>query len=243
MADSPLVIRRRTLKLAEPYVLAQGGVVYGHNALHEAFFQTFRVALSLERPDKFAADLRFYDHALAIWHTSQSDKQQRDMALAAMSTLPCQTVNLKPAIARLDWARRRADKFAEWRNIVAHNPIMFTMVPKGRMMEAQAIFGGYITRKTSRDRLAKVSGLRFWRQLRDDLLNLSEYVRRVNGHVLFLHAKKGGVDLLGAPKTWPDRPRLKCPPLIHQIEDSLGRASPTRSSRVRRRASRKSPSQ
>ena len=222
-------------------MLAQGGVVYGHNALHEAFFQTFRIAIGLERPDKFAADLRFYDHALAIWHTTQSDNQQRKMALAALSTVPCQTVALAPAVRRLEWAKSRADKFAEWRNIVAHNPIMFQMVPKGKMMEAQAVFGGYITRKASRDRLAKVNGLAFWATLRNDLLNLSEYVRKVNGHILWLHAKAQGTNLVGAPKTWPDRPRLKSVHLIQTIEDSLNRGSRSPKRRARRRPSRKSP--
>ena len=229
-----------TLAAARKHIIAQGEVIYAHNLVHDEFFKTFLIALSLERGDEFGADVRFYDHAMAIWHTSQSDSQQRKMALAAISTVPAKKIKLKAMVQRLEWARKRTDKLAEYRNLLAHNPVTFRGMPKGKMIISVPQFGGYATK--SRDRLAQIKTLAFWATLRTDCLKLSEYLRAVNFFVLAEdYRTRRGAELIGAPKTLPDRPRLRSLRLMRQIDHALTMATHAPKQHRRRRSSRASP--
>ncbi len=169
----PNVILRdgsQPLPAAQKLILAQGEVIYANNLLHDRFFRLFNIALSLQRPDEFGAHIRFYNHASAIWHVSQSDNQQRIMAFAAISTVPTK-LNLKPVIKRLEWARAKADKLAEYRNIIAHNTIMFRGVDvKGNRIIFVPQFGSDITRPIHRAKLTHINR-RFWATLRTDFLS------------------------------------------------------------------------
>ena len=98
---------KNTLEAARPHILAQGEIIYAANLLHDEFYRVFSVALSLERPDEFGAEVEFLDHALAIWHCSQADSQQRKIVLAAISSVPT-SLKLKPIVTRIEWAKEQA---------------------------------------------------------------------------------------------------------------------------------------
>jgi hypothetical protein len=104
----------------------QGYVVNSANLLQDAFYRIFQVPLSLERDEAAASGgtNRFHDHASAIWNVVLADSLQRDMAMAAISSVPT-TLKLAGAIRRLKWASTAAIKLANYRNILAHNPIVF----------------------------------------------------------------------------------------------------------------------
>src|SRR6266699_1508466 len=116
--------RKATLKAAKKHTAAQGEVVNAANLLHDEFFQLFLVAMSLERAERWSAWIRFYGHAIAIWHVVQSDSVQRQMAMAAISSVPT-SLKLVRAIEALSWAKNTADTLAGYRNILAHNPVKF----------------------------------------------------------------------------------------------------------------------
>jgi hypothetical protein len=227
---------KSTLAAAQKLILAQGEVIYANNLLHDRFFRLFNIALSLERPDKFGAHIRFYDHSLSIWHVSQSDNQQRMMALVAISTVPT-NLNLKPIIKRLEWARVKADKLAEYRNIIAHNTIMFRGVDvKGKRIISVPQFGSDVTRSIHRKKLAHIKR-GFWATLRTDLLVLSDYVESLNQQIQRLDAAARGAELIGVPKTLPGRPQLRSLRLIESITQAPTRASPAPKQRKRQRSS------
>jgi hypothetical protein len=228
-----------TLLAARKLILAQGEVIYAFNLLHDRFFRLFNIALSLERPDKFGAHIRFYDHALAIWHVVLSDNQQRKMALVAISTVPTK-LKLQPAIKRLEWARTKADKLAEYRNIIAHNTIMFRGIDvKGNRIISVPAFGSDITRPIHRARLKEIK-FGFWAILRTDILVLSDYVEALNQQILRIDSEAANAELVGVPKTWPDKPRLRSLRLIRLLEQSQPKVSATKR-RARQRSSHGSP--
>lgn len=224
-----------TLAAARKLILAQGEIVYANNLLHDRFFRLFNIALSLERPDKFGAHIRFYNHSSAIWHVSQSDYQQRTMAITAISTVPTK-LGLKPIIKRLEWAKVKADKLAEYRNIVAHNTVMFRGVGvKGKRIISVPQFGSDVTRPIHRAKLAHIRR-GFWATLRSDLLALSDYVESLNCQVQRLDVEARDANLIGVPKTLPGRPRLRSLRLIESINQTLTKASPVPKRRKPRRS-------
>jgi len=229
-----------TLTAAKKHILAQGEVIYASNLLHDRFFHLFNIALSLERPDEFGAETRFLNHALALWHVMQSDSQQRKMAITAIWTVPTKLTHVLPIIERLEWAKLRTDKLAEYRNLVAHNTIMFSGHPKGRgRVIFLPSFGGRSTKPAHRPRLKDIS-LGFWATLRTDLLHLSDYVEALNQQLLRrVYETKGG-EYVGVPKTLPGKPRLKSLRLIRQLEETHSKGNaPKRHGQ--RRPSRGSP--
>jgi hypothetical protein len=214
-----------TLTAARKHILAQGEVIYAFNQLHDAFFQTFHMALILNRPETFAHN-EYFDHALSIWHAVISDRQQRQMALAAIATLPVsKEEGMRRIIRRLKWAKKITDDVADYRNIAAHTPIMFRGTIKDGAVVRIPEFGGHSTRKSYWDRLKQINGdLKFWAALRDDFLKLSEYVRDVNLFAAGMNARIAhGAELVGAPDTLPDRPRLKSIRSVVRIKQALNR--------------------
>jgi hypothetical protein len=158
---------------------------------------------------------------LAMWHIIQSDSQQRKLALAAISTLPTK-LKLAPAIERLEWARIRADKLGEYRNLLAHNPVVFR-ARQGQqtrtLIEYVAEFGSHSTGPKHRKRLQQMKGLPFWQTLRTDLLHLSNYVDAVNRCIQRIACEAKNVELVSAPKSWPSRPRLRSASNRHDGSD------------------------
>jgi hypothetical protein len=197
-----------SLAAARAHIISQGEVIYAYNLLQDRFFNIFLLAIALERPEKPSPGIRFYSHALAMWHVLQSDNQQRKLALAALSSIPT-SLNLKPGLKRLEWARVKADKLAEYRNLLAHNTIMFRGQFKGKKVVMAPQFGGNSTRPAHRKKLDAIKGHRFWRTLCIDILNLSDYVEFCGRHIYGLDYQRRNVQVIGMQKTWPGRPRLK----------------------------------
>lgn len=233
-------LRRKTLAAANKHITALGEIIWAANLLHDEWFRLFLIALSLERPDEFGAEICFHEHALAIWHVIQSDSAQREMALKSISTLPTD-LKLGQAIRRLIWAKGIADKLGKYRNIVAHAPIKFAMEKNGAKFVQTPHFAGHGVRPAHQSHLALIEGINFWRMIRDDLFSLFEYVERVNIQVQRIDCEKRGAELLNAPKSWPDRPRLRSLPHLHAIEKKMGQLAQKPKRRTRRRPSRAKP--
>lgn len=232
--------RRRTLAAAKDYITAQGEMVYAANMLQEAYYETFRVALSLERPDEFGAEIRFHQHALEVWHTIQSDSSQREMALTAIASVPS-SLKLGPAIRRLRWATTKAGKLAAYRNIIVHSPIMFTAKQAGRRLKWVPVLGASGTRPAHKSRLRMIGGLQLWRTIRSDILRLSDYVDNVNQKIRHMEVARTGGALIGVSGSWPKRPPLRSLPRLQEIDAQLERESRKAKKRTPRRSSRAQP--
>jgi hypothetical protein len=233
-------LRRKTLAEANKHITALGEIVWAANLLHDEWFRLFLIALSLERPDEVGAEIRFHEHALAIWHIIQSDSAQREMALKAISTMPTE-LKLSHAIRRFTWAKGISDKLGKYRNIVAHAPISFTVEKSGAKFVSAPRFAGRGVRPAHQSHLALIKGMSFWRMIRDDLFSLFEYVEHVNLQVQRIDYGRRGIELLNAPESWPDRPRLRSLPHLLAIEKKMGQLAQKPKRRPRRRPSRAKP--
>jgi hypothetical protein len=227
---------RRPLTDAKNYITAQGEMVYAANMLQESYYELFRVALSLERPDEFGAEIRFHQQALAIWHIVQSDSSQREMALSAIASVPSR-LRLAPAIRRLQWATNKAGKLATYRNILIHNPIMFATKPAEGPLKWVPVLGSGGSRPAHKSRLRMIGGLGLWRTIRSDLLRLSDYVHNVNQQIRRMEAARFGATLMGVPVSWPKRPLLRSLPRLREIDTQLEQESQKAKRRTRRRSS------
>jgi hypothetical protein len=224
---------KTTLEAAKKHTIAQGELICAASLLHDGFFKVFLTALALERPDEFAAKIRFYNHALALWHITQSDAVQREMALQAITTVPTQ-LKIGKAIKALKWSKKIADTLSSYRNILAHTPVTFRFrAPERKFVPS---FGGHSTKVVHSRRLELIDGLRFWQALRDDLLKLSAYVDHAVQQIEKMDAARRGADLVGSPEAWSGRPRLRSLRRLREIESQLSQAmqEPARRSRRQR---------
>jgi hypothetical protein len=239
MAKSPSATSKRkgwasSLAKMRQHVIVIGEVMHASSLVQDAFFRVFWVALILERREQWTAWVHFRDHALALWHTTNSDIQQREMAVVAFKSLPTK-LDLRRVIDGLIWAQKRADIMLQYRNIVAHNPIMFSgAVVKGRLTSVPAL-GGYSVRPASKKKLGLIPGLQFWRTYRTDLLNLSEYIRAIYKHAQRIEAVACGADMVGVDRTLRGRPQLRSYSRLREIDRMSQRATvPAKQQRPRR---------
>lgn len=213
-------MRSAAFTAAKRHILAQGEVIQAANLLQDAFYELFRIALSMDRSEPLVAEIQFHDHALSIWHVIRSDTQQREMALIAISTVPI-GINIKPALSRLKWADKQARKLYDYRNILAHTPIMFRARPKGRTLKWVPVLGGQSTRKITNSRLGLVKNLIFWQMIRNDLLKLCDYVTDINNQIRNRYYAHHGAQLVGTSSRLPRRPRLGSAKQLHKIDALL----------------------
>jgi hypothetical protein len=228
-----------------PLTIALGEVGYAYNRLQEQFFNVFLHAFALERRRGFAQQLQFYPYVLALWHTIPNDRAQRDLAVTAMAKLPT-SLSIKEGIERLEWAKKKTDRLAEYRNLIIHTPVdywpkkitypvmkkMPTLVPK---------IGGISTKPSNLSRLGHIKDLSFWKALRNDFLNLNEFVDWTNRQILSREYEREHGPVAGASRAWPHRPRLPCVRRIDSIE--LAAKIPTKPVRKYRRQRRPSRGQ
>lgn len=236
--DARRISRTLTLAAAQRHIIIQGEIVYAANQLHEAFFRLFNLALALERTPAFGAEFRVYDQAIAVWHVIQSDSSQRDMAVKAITTVQT-ALPLQPALKRIEWAESKASKLAPYRNLVAHNPIMFRQEKRWNRLVSVPFWGGHGTRPAQRLRSGLTRHSGFWRIVRDDLLSLSYYLIEVTDQIRRIDCESRGEELAGVPKTWPYKPRLRSIPRIAAIDRSMGQAAQKPRPRSRRKSSRR----
>lgn len=192
-------------------ITAQGEVGYAYNRLQEMFFHVFNLAVSLERPDRIVI---YYNYALELWHVVQNDAQQRDLALASLEHLPT-TLNIKGGIERLRWAKKKTDDLALYRNLIIHTlvtlryPYPYPLPKGGKFPEPIPAIEGASTKPINKRRLRLIKSPAFWKALRNDFLNLSDYVDFVTRHIGWLECeRKNGAPIPGARRSWPRKPRL-----------------------------------
>jgi hypothetical protein len=228
------------LSPARPLILAQGEVAYAYNRLQDKFFGIFNLAMALERPTQTITT--YYPYALELWHVIQTDRVQRELALTALAHLPTK-LNIKEGVARLKWAAQKTDKLSAYRNLIVHAPVALRYpLPKdGKLPEPVWAIGGDSTKNVHRRRLRVIKDVRFWKTLRNDFLNLSDYVDFVGRQIAWRdYEKKNGATIPGANRSWPRKPRLSSVTRIELIEKAAAAtSSPAR--RRRRKLSRKLP--
>src|ERR1700733_3093097 len=158
-----------------PLIIAQGEVLYAYNRLQENFFSAFMFAMASERPNGFSHNPDIYSYALTLWHSFQSDRLQRDFVLIALENIPT-GLKIKEGVERLEWAKKQVDRLSHYRNIITHTPM--TYAPTKDMMKRLALvprIGGVSTKSKDSDRLLQIKSVRFWKTIRNDLLNLNDY--------------------------------------------------------------------
>ncbi len=160
-----------------------------------------------------------------MWHVSQNDRQQRELVLSALANLPT-TLDIKGGIKRLQWAQKQTDELANYRNVIVHAPMQFSH-------PFAEIFGDHIpppipkigsvsTKPVHTRRLRLIKSVRFWKMLRNDLLNLKDYVGFTTRQIAWReYERQKDAPVLGVLRAWPRRPRLPSIRKIKMIEQSL----------------------
>ena len=226
-----------------PIIIAQGEVAYAYNLLQESFFSAFMFATAVERPPD-RQHVEFYSHSLALWHVMQNDRQQRQLTIAALESLPTK-LDIKGGIERLDWAKKKADRLADYRNLIVHTPLSYwpqSAVVGGYLQAKRLImiprFGGISTKPSNLTKLRQIKSVRFWKALRNDLLNLKDYVDFVVRQLWWRDYERRNGPVVGAHRAWPRKPRLPC---VRRIDRLEGRQTKPRRSQSRRGRRRTSP--
>jgi hypothetical protein len=217
--------------------IAQGQVAYAHNLLQETFFNLFVLTMNLERPPmSHAQKAKFYPYSLAMWHVLQNDRQQRQLAIAAIENLPT-TLDIKGGIARLKWAQKQANTLADYRNLIVHAPMKFSWGFKDdKLTPPFAQIGGFSTKPSHTKQLRLIKSPRFWKALRNDLLNLNDYIDFVTRQIAWReYERQNGAAVLGALHSWPRKPRLPCVRRIEMMRMTINRQAGQAPSRGRRR--------
>jgi hypothetical protein len=196
---------------AERYILVQGAVVNAASLLQEAFYDLFRLALSLERQEAAAsgATVRFQKHAASIWEAIQSDAAQRKTAIAAIRTVPTQ-LKLAPALRRIGWVERTLDLLLSGRNYLAHNPITFSLTRVRPEREWLPVIGGGGTRETARRRFDVVEGTQLWQDIAYDLSLIAQLIRAINIQIQKMDAVSRDPSFRAHVRiSWPRKPQLR----------------------------------
>ena len=191
-----------------------------------------------------AQKAKFYPYSLAMWHTSRSDRQQRNFALAAITNLPT-VLDIKGGVARLEWAHKQADILADYRHLIVHAPMRFVpQIKGGKLTPPIPQIGGASTKPSYRKQLRLIKPRYFWKALRNDLLNLNDYVDFVSRQIAWReYERQNGARIPGASHSWPHKPRLPCVRRIEMIRKTINRqAAPVPSPGKRRRPSQSSAS-
>jgi hypothetical protein len=236
----------RVLSEFQPLTIALGEVSYAYNRLQERFFNVLLHALALERPEYFAQRLEFYPYVLALWHVLPNDRIQREFAVAAVAKLPT-TLDLKEGIELLEWAKKKTDRLAEYRNLIVHTPIDYwpvkvTYPVMDKLPKLVPKLGGVSTKPSNISRLIQMKDLSFWKALRNDFLNLDEFVEWTNRQIFWREYEHQRGPVVGARRAWPHKPRLPCVRRIDLIESAAKtQTTSSQKSRRRRRPSRGQP--
>lgn len=203
----------RALSSFRPLILAQGEVSYAYNLLQERFFEIFNRVMALDRST--SRPTTFYPYAQSIWNVMQNDRQQRQLAMTALAKLPT-SLDIKGGIERLVWAQKQTDKLAEYRNLIVHSPMKFRYpypfkMKNDKFPEPIPGLGGASTRPANSRKLRLLKSPLFWKSLRNDFLNLSDYVDFVGRQIGSRdYERQNGAPVLGAQCSWPHKPRLRC---------------------------------
>ncbi len=226
----------RSLRPFRSHIIAQGEVLYAYNLLHDKFFSVLLAGLSLENPDQYLKP-EFYSYALAIWNISPNDRLQRELALTTISNMPT-SLQIAKGIECLAWAKDKTNRLVEYRNLIAHTPFNFVpVVVKGYVVLMAPKLGGMGTKTKHHMRLMRIKDLRFWKSLRNDFLNLSDYVEAASRQIWRLEYERVNGAVVGAHRAWPGRPRLRCLRLIEKVEQEPTTAASVPRHRARRRPS------
>jgi hypothetical protein len=148
-----------------------GQIMWGWNFLQAGFFQIFHQVAS---PNN-------HKLALTLWHTIQSDKAQREMALAAAAAVLPEGSKV---LADIDWLVKRAQDLSPFRNDSAHVGISLggDWDEKGRFRMMV-----YPDEKSARpaavDRLKAKPMEAYWRTVKGDLWVLGRFATSVAGRV------------------------------------------------------------
>jgi hypothetical protein len=235
------------LEKVKEHTALQGEIIYVANRLHDAFYDSFLIALSLDRDGAiWNIEQDFHKHALAIWHVLQSDSSQRELAITAISTVPTK-LNLSPALRRLKWARDKAQQLWTYRNIMAHTQVLFQNQATRQNIKLVPVFRSFSMRPPQERRMDVLTGLAIWRGLRKDILYLSEYVEAINNKIRWHDAGHRGLGLRADSEwypasslqdPWPDRPRLRFLARLQALDRQLDQAMQRPRRRSRRRSTR-----
>jgi len=179
----------------EPYVAAVGRLNYAWNNLHETLSKLFVAIASPTLPNII----------LSVWHSTRSDRGQRDMLLAALVASPEDrwSPRLPGPRNALIWLVQRVDELAESRNDAVHTPCSVYASQDGEAEVAAAFF-------SANPRARKLTG----KKLIDEFLWCEEYCE-----VLDIFASEALAALIDERRPWPDTPDLPTRGRKRSLED------------------------
>ena len=136
---------------------ALGEVLHAWNRAHAALFMVFaRIATDND-----------HEFALALWHTAQGDKVQRDMLQAAANA---RLQKRKSHLNAITWAINAMNEIGSYRNDITHSEMTFyytRLVP------------GLTAKKQSLKRLEQRRLDKNWLAVRGDLHALANYLEHI----------------------------------------------------------------
>ncbi len=168
----PLNIRRtmprELMQAVHKHSSGVGQVVWAWNYCHGAFCRLFAAVAT---PENLMV-------GLAVWHTAPSDKQQRQMLLAAAGARFSSKTNELKAIR---WSISAADKLSNYRNDLTHMGTGFR-----NPFQKPEIVLDYSSNKPARiERMENVEIDKLVQQCSGDLIALAGYVSIVNAAISF----------------------------------------------------------
>lgn len=179
------------------HALQTGQVTWAWNLLQGGFFHIFS---SLVSPSNHGL-------ALAIWHSHQGDKAQREMTLAAAQAILLPDSRL---LANIKWVKERADDLSYFRNDAAH--VLITMGLNDEM-RFQVWPDPNTTKPAAVARLLARPVSSYWEKVRGDMFVLGVYAAA--------HADQ----IRANSSKFPRRPRLL------SIKNKRGQSAKRKSSR------------
>jgi hypothetical protein len=176
-----------------PYFAAVGNVVHAWNHLQEELAILFCVVTGLD--DTIG---------LAIWHSTTSDRTQRDMLRAAVSAEAAHedwTAKFPNAKDQVDWILGEANKIADRRNDAIHAPCSVTLGGDFEILPF-SFFGNPRAKKLQKKRI-----LDEFEWYAKSAAALKDYVAAIE------------YAIADAARPWPDRPRM---PVLEHLRDNKG---------------------
>lgn len=148
-----------------------GQIMWGWNFLQSGLLHIFHQIVS---PDNRPL-------ALALWHSIQSDKAQRDMLLSAAKATLAEQPKL---LGDIDWLVKRADDLSPYRNDSAHTGISLGGVWDAKRRFRMMVYPDQNSSKpSSLERLLARPVDSYWRTVKGDLWVLGRYATSVAGRI------------------------------------------------------------
>jgi hypothetical protein len=173
-----------------PVALAIGHAVMEWNDMCEDLGMLFGVLLHPSEP--------WSKRGLAIWHSSNNDRGQRDMLIAAANAVPDAMKKANPKLVEdICWLCQRANSLADRRNDLVHAPLTMQIDPADSSKAVGVVPASFF----GHPRALKLEG-------KDLVAEFGAYAAYATKLKMFTRNIMASIQFGENFHAWPDRPQL-----------------------------------